>query len=41
MRPGNDLYFVYTRNWQDDPLESRLRTLDWRVASKVLYTHRF
>jgi hypothetical protein len=41
MRPGSDIYFVYTRNWQDDPLESRFRTLDWRVASKVLYTHRF
>jgi hypothetical protein len=41
MRPGNDLYIVYTHNWLDDPLLSRFSTLDRRVASKVLYTHRF
>jgi hypothetical protein len=41
MKPGNDLYVVYTHNWLDDPLLSRFATLDKRIASKVLYTHRF
>jgi hypothetical protein len=41
MKPGNDLYVVYTHNWLDDPLTDRLRTLDRRAASKLLYTHRF
>jgi hypothetical protein len=41
MKPGNDLYVVYTHNWIDDPLLSRFSTLDKRLASKVLYTHRF
>jgi hypothetical protein len=41
MTPGSDIYFVYTHNWLDDPALSRFETLDRRVASKVLYTHRF
>jgi hypothetical protein len=41
VRPGSDLYLVYTHNWMDDPLESRLFTLDRRAATKLLYTHRF
>jgi hypothetical protein len=41
MRPGNDLYVVYTHNWLDDPLQHKIYTLDRRAASKVLYTHRF
>ena len=41
MKPGNDLYVVYTHNWLDDPLLSRFSTLDKRLASKVLYTQRF
>jgi hypothetical protein len=41
LRPGNDLYFVYTHNWLDDPLQNHIYTLDRRLASKVLYTHRF
>ncbi len=40
LRPGNDVYIVYTHNWQDDRLEG-WRTLDRRAASKVIYTHRF
>jgi hypothetical protein len=40
LMPGNDLYFVYIHNWLDDPLGSRY-TLDRRLSSKVLYTHRF
>ena len=41
VKPGSDLYFVYTHNWVDNPLEHRFSTLDRRAASKVLYTHRF
>jgi hypothetical protein len=41
VKPGSDLYFVYTHNWLDDPLQNRIYTLDQRAASKVLYTHRF
>jgi hypothetical protein len=41
MRPGNDLYVVYTHNWLEDPVVDRFTSLDRRVASKVLYTHRF
>jgi hypothetical protein len=41
MRPGNDLYVVYTHNWLDQPNVDRFATLDKRVASKLLYTHRF
>ena len=38
-RPGNDLYFVYTHNWLNDP--AGIRTIDRRAASKIVYTHRF
>ena len=41
LKPGNDIYVVYTHNWLDDPLQQRIYTLDRRVASKVLYTQRF
>ena len=41
VKPGSDLYLVYTHNWVDDPLQNRFNTLDRRAASKVLYTHRF
>jgi hypothetical protein len=41
LKPGNDLYVVYTHNWLDDPLLNRFATLDRRAASKVLYTYRF
>jgi hypothetical protein len=41
VRPGSDIYVVYTHNWLDDPALSRFNTLDRRIASKVLYTHRF
>ena len=41
LRPGSDVYFVYTHNWLDDAVQSRFTTLDRRIASKVLYTHRF
>jgi Domain of unknown function (DUF5916) len=41
LKPGNDLYFVYIQNWQDDPLTHHLYTLDRRATSKISYTHRF
>ena len=41
MKPGNDLYVVYTHNWLDQPLLDRFATLNKTFASKVLYTHRF
>ncbi len=41
VRPGNDLYVVYTHNWVEDPTLDRFATLDRMAASKVLYTHRF
>ena len=41
MKPGNDLYVVYTHNWLEQPSLDRFATLDRRAASKVLYTHRF
>jgi hypothetical protein len=41
LRPGNDVYVVYTHNWQDQPSLNRFNTLDKRFASKMLYTYRF
>jgi hypothetical protein len=41
VRPGNDLYVVYTHNWLEDPTLDRFASMDRRAASKVLYTHRF
>ena len=41
VRPGSDLYFVYTHNWLEDPIRDRFATLDRRGATKALYTHRF
>jgi hypothetical protein len=40
LRPGNDLYFVYTHNWLDNPLLG-FNTLDRRASTKGIYTHRF
>ena len=39
VKPGNDLYLVYTHNWQDSPIG--FDTLDNRAATKLSYTHRF
>jgi hypothetical protein len=41
VKPGNDLYVVYTHNWLENPVLDRFATVDRRFASKVLYTHRF
>ena len=41
LTPGNDLYFVYTQNWLDDPSLNGLSTMNRRAASKVIYSKRF
>jgi hypothetical protein len=43
VRPGNDVFFVYTHNWVEDRFDpnSSFRTLDRRGAAKVVYTKRF
>ena len=47
LRPGNDIFVVYTHNWIElatgDRLAtgSRFATLDRRAATKVVYTRRF
>jgi hypothetical protein len=41
-RPGNDLYVVYTHNWNEIQVpERRMATLDTRLATKLVYTLRF
>jgi hypothetical protein len=41
-QPGNDLYVVYTHDWNEVPApERRLVTLDTRLATKLVYTLRF
>jgi hypothetical protein len=39
VRPGSDLYFVYTRNWLN--LDDRWSTLEQAATAKVTYTHWF
>jgi hypothetical protein len=43
QRPGNDVFFVYTHNWQEleTPGERRMSTLDHKAATKIVYTLRF
>lgn len=43
VRPGNDVFLVYTHNWIEDRLDPRggFDTLDRRGAAKVVYTRRF
>jgi hypothetical protein len=42
LKPGNDIFVVYTHNWIDptDPAQ-RFSTLDRRGAAKAVYTKRF
>jgi hypothetical protein len=42
QRPGNDVFFVYTQNWQefDRPEGRAFQTLDGRAAAKIVYTLR-
>ena len=42
MKPGNDIFFVYTQNWRDHPGDiGGIETIDRKAASKIVYTHRF
>lgn len=44
IRPGNDLYLVYTHNWQgtgDEPEAFGLSTISQGATTKINYTHRF
>jgi len=44
QRPGNDLFLVYTHNWEEISLldgTTRFGTLDNRLATKIAYTLRF
>jgi len=42
VQPGNDLYLVYTHNWDEDPIElDQFRTRDRRGAAKFVYTYRW
>lgn len=45
VRPGNDVYLVYTQNWErlygDDVLDRRFSTLSRGGSVKVNYTYRF
>ena len=41
VRPGNDIYVVYTHNWVEDAGLDRFTTQDKRFATKLLYTFRF
>ena len=44
IAPGNDLYLVYTQNWQNlsaDRLDERFTTLSQGLSTKLNYTFRF
>ena len=41
VRPGNDLYVVYTNNWLDDPVLGQFMPTDRKLSTKALYTYRF
>ena len=41
LKPGNDLFVVYTQNWLDDLSLNRFSTINRRAASKIQYTFRF
>jgi hypothetical protein len=42
QRPGNDVFFVYTQNWQEFERSTgrAFETLDGRAAAKIVYTLR-
>jgi hypothetical protein len=41
LKPGTDLFVVYTQNWVNEPVLERFVTQDRRGATKLVYTHRF
>jgi hypothetical protein len=40
QKPGNDFYFIWTENWQDDP-GAGFTALDRRGVAKIVRTIRF
>jgi hypothetical protein len=40
VRPGNDLFVVYTHNWFEPDEAEGFSTLDRRGATKINYTRR-
>ena len=40
LKPGDDIFFVYTQNWRDDRALG-VNVLDRRGAMKVVRTWRF
>jgi hypothetical protein len=40
LRPGNDIFVVYTHNWRDS-LDAGYQTIDRRGVTKAVYTWRF
>jgi hypothetical protein len=41
LKPGNDLFVVYSQNWLDDLSVNRFSTISRQAASKAQYTLRF
>ena len=41
LKPGNDLFLVYSQNWLDDLSVNRFSTISRQAASKMQYTLRF
>jgi hypothetical protein len=42
LEPGNDLFFVFSQGWVQDPaLDNRFRVADSKVSTKIQYTARF
>jgi hypothetical protein len=41
LRPGNDLFLVYSQNWLEDLSVNRFSTISRQAASKMQYTFRF
>lgn len=39
IAPGNELFLVYTHNWQDEP--TQLRSISSDAVTKLTYTYRF
>ena len=41
LKPGNDLFLVYSQNWLEDLGVNRFSTINRQAASKMQYTLRF
>ena len=40
QKPGNDVFFIWTQNWQDE-IDSGFSALDRRGVAKIVRTIRF